>query len=82
MFQVDTGCQVNFCNQIIWKELSKPKLHEQDFDFTGAGNEQMKVLLKFKRPVKIDTAGKTKTVEFVVMKHPLNTLGIKALCQQ
>ena len=41
----------------------------------------MKVLGKFKHPVKTDAAGKSKTVEFVVMKHPLNLLGITALRQ-
>ena len=41
----------------------------------------MKVLGKFKHPVKTDAAGKSKTVEFVVTKHPLNLLGITALCQ-
>ena len=80
-FQVDTGSQDNFCDQTIWKELGRPKLHEPDFEYTGAGDEQMKVLGKFKHPVKTDAAGKSKTVEFVVTKHPLNLLGITALRQ-
>ena len=75
-FQGDTGSHDNFCNQTMWKELGRPKLHEPDFEYTGAGNEQMKVLGKFKPPVKTDAAGKSKTVEFVVTKHPLNLLGV------
>ena len=78
-FQVDTGSQDNFCDQTIWKELGRPKLHEPDFKYTGASDEQMKVLGKFKHPVKTDAAGKSKTLEFVVTKHPLNLLGITAL---
>ena len=78
-FQVHTGSHDNFCNQTVWKELGRPKLHEPDFDYTGVGNEQMKVPETFKYPVKTDATGKTKTVEFVLTKHPLNLLGIKAL---
>ena len=78
-FQGNTGSQDNFCNQAIWKELGRPKLHEPDFEYTGAGDEQMKVLGKFKYPVKADAAGKFKMEEFVVTKYPLNLLGIRAL---
>ena len=78
---MDTGSQDNFCDQTIWKELGRPKLHEPDFEYTGAGDKQMKVLGKFKHPVKTDAASKSKTVEFVVTKHPLNLLGITALRQ-
>ena len=49
--------------------------------YTGAGNEQIKVLLKFKHSVKTDVAGKSKMVEFVAIKYPLNLLGTKALRQ-
>ena len=56
-------------------------MHEPDFEYTGAGDEQMKVLGKSEHTVKIDAAGKSKTVEFVVTKHPLNPLGITALRQ-
>ena len=80
-FQVDTGSQDNFFDQTIWKELGRPKLHEPDFEYTGASDEQIKVLGKFKHPVKTDAVGKSKTVDFVIMKHPLNLLGIMALCQ-
>ena len=41
----------------------------------------MKVLGKFKHPIKTDAAGKSKTVEFIVMEYPLNLLGIAALRQ-
>ena len=78
---MDTSSQDNFCDQNIWKELGRLKLHEPDFEYTGAGDEQMKVLGKFKHPVKTDAVGKSKIVELVVMKHPLNLLGITALHQ-
>ena len=78
-FQVDTGSQYNFCDQTKRKELGRPKLHAPNFEYTGAGDEQMKVLGKFKHPVKTDAAAKSKTVEFVVTKHPLNLLGITTI---
>ena len=49
-FQVDTGSQDNFCNQTIWTELERLKLHEPNFECTGTGDEQMKVLWKFTTP--------------------------------
>ena len=73
-FQMDTGSQENFCEKTIWKELGRLKLHELDFDYTGAGDEQSKVLGKFKHPGKTTAAGKYKMVEFVVTKHLLNLL--------
>ena len=62
-------------------EGTAPRLLEPDFEDTGAGDKQMKVLGKFKHPVKTDAAGKSKPVEFVITKHPLNLLGIMALRQ-
>ena len=58
-FQVDTSSQDNFCDQTIWKELRRLKLHEPDLEYTG--EEQMKLLRKFKHPVKTDAAGKSKS---------------------
>ena len=80
-FQVDTGSPDNFCNQTVWRKLGKPKLHEPDYNYIGAGDEPMKVLGKFKHSVQTDATGKCKTVEFVVTKHPLNLLGLTALRQ-
>lgn len=78
-FQVDTGSPDNFCNQAIWTELGKPKLHEPDYNYIGAGDEPMKVLGKFMHPVKAESTSQSKTVEFVVTKHQLNLLGLTAL---
>ena len=80
-FQMYTGFQDNICDQTIWKELSRPKLHEPDFKYTGASDEEMKVLGKFMHPFKTDAPGKTRMVKFVVVKHPLNLLDIAALHQ-
>ena len=58
-FQVDTSSQDNFCDQTIWNELGRPKLHEPDFEYTGANDQQIKVMGKFTHPVKTDVAGKS-----------------------
>jgi len=80
-FQVDTGSPDNFCDQTVWRKLGRPKLHEPDYSYTGAGDEPLKVLGKFAHPVQTDTTGKFETVEFVVTKHPVNLLGLTALRQ-
>ena len=39
-FLVDTGAKDNFCDQTIWKELGRIKLHEPDFEYTGASENK------------------------------------------
>ena len=53
----------------MWEELGRLKLHKPDLHFTGASDEQVKILGKFKQPGKTGAASKTKMLEFVVTRH-------------